>query len=190
MKANLCGKQEIPLPIQYITASWDVLLSLYADYKEEQDRNICFQMKQSNDRIKEYFMENWKQYSDDVSFVKYGHYSELFESVEDLLWDSKENLIAKGFREIDIDLYYNCYIFDFEEAKKLLSMGANPDVVFQEDESIIDTIGYRASDYGMDMDNYIIQKTEVTIDEEFVSSLINAAAEKMYQLLKPHSRVQ
>lgn len=34
--------ENLPLPIQYITACWDILLNLHADYKEVKDRNICF----------------------------------------------------------------------------------------------------------------------------------------------------
>lgn len=146
-------------------------------------------MKQSNDRIKEYFKQNWRQYTVEVPFGKYFHHPEHIETIEDITGESMKSFVSKGIREIDIELYLRCYTYEFDEAEKLLSQGADPDVVLSEWESIMETISWMASDYEMDIDVFIIKKEGMATSEDFIFTLIKAAAaEKMYQLLKPYSK--
>jgi len=105
--------------------------------------------------------------------------------------------LEKGFREIDLRLYNRAECFDFVETKKLLELGANPDIHIEEDEdsSILSRIETQSSFlYACQ----IIPEFKVfkekgynqifNIDRMFGDLLGLAAHEEMYDLLNSYSK--
>jgi len=83
---------------------------------------------------------------------EYNHYWEFFycEDPADTDIVSTEPIayyLKKGFREIDLRLYNRAECFDFFETRKLLELGANPDIHIEKDEnsSILSRIGTECS---------------------------------------------
>ena len=78
----------------------------------------------------------WKEYLGVEEFDEpnYQHYAGVNylaadndESDEDILEGKRENFIAQGCREIDIDLYLATNRFEYDKVERLLQQGANPD---------------------------------------------------------------
>jgi hypothetical protein len=116
-----------------------------------------------------------------------------------------QDYVGKGYREIDLMLYNRAECFDFIETKKLLELGANPDITFyetKEDEerddgyNILDRIGSECS-YLLTCQIWFRYELfdkggypYFDIDEMFSDLLGLAAHEEMYDLLKPYSKNQ
>ena len=71
-----------------------------------------------------------------ISFNKYIEYFNLYysNSEAEVLLSTISYYIQKGFKEIDLKLYNRVECFDFEEVKRLIEQGANPNIHFENDE--------------------------------------------------------
>jgi hypothetical protein len=110
----------------------------------------------------------------------------------------EEESMTKGLKEIDLMLMYQSERFDFLETKKLLELGANPNVPFYEDED-----GSTALRRISDECSYLLtceiwwryklfdekgSYPYCDIDRMLGDLLGLAAHEEMYALLKPYSK--
>ncbi|MBR1513342.1 MAG: hypothetical protein IJ622_03520 [Bacteroidales bacterium] len=126
----------VNFPLHYITMCWDVLLSKYNEYSEEYKDSV-FRKKIQNDRIKEYFE---KTCGLQMNSVPYADYHNCFycinpeATVEDILDESENELLEKGYLKKDIDLHCGVYKMDFEITKCLLEEGANPETIFDDED--------------------------------------------------------
>lgn len=116
------------------TAYWDNI-SLNEEY-----RNVVDFMEERT----KLFVGFWKEYlgvdeliSPDIDKYDEMEIARMDDSItdEDILDGSKSDLLAKGFREIDIDLYIATKRVEFMKIDKLLQQGANPAVDLEENFS-------------------------------------------------------
>lgn len=182
-----------PLPLHYITICWDIILSNYNEWKEGY-RDIVYKRKCQNDKIKEVFVS---QFGIDMDDILYSNYCDYYYSqpedatVEDCLWETKENLIGQGVKEIDIDLYCSVVKFDYEQAEHLLQCGANPRawIPCEGENQCMDRIGTECSFLEIELDRVIMGSSYVKDYERDLMYLIGLAAhEKMYRLLSKYDK--
>lgn len=71
-----------------------------------------------------------------ISYNQYIEYFNLYYSSteEEVLLNTISFYLQKGFKEIDLKLYNRVECFDFEEVKRLIEQGANPNIHFENDE--------------------------------------------------------
>ena len=182
-----------PLPLYYITICWDYILKDYNEWKEEY-RGVVYKRKCQNDKIKNFFIN---QYGLDMSDVPFSDYCDYFFSqpkdatVEDCLDESKENLMNQGFKEIDIDLYCSVVKFDYEQVEHLLQYGANPRtwIPCKGEDQCMDRIGAECSWLDMELNYVILEESYVTDLNVYIQYLLGLAAhEKMYDLLLKYEK--
>jgi hypothetical protein len=110
-----------------------------------------------------------------------------------------QDYLTKGIRENDLMLFYHAERFNFDETKKLLEMGANPNACIDEDSDsyLLDRIGaecsYLSTCYVVPEFQAFEQKAykqSFYIDDMFSNLLGLAAHEEMYKLLEPYSEVE
>ena len=104
--------------------------------------------------------------------------------------------LSKGVREIDLMLYYHAERFNFDETKKLLELGANPDACHDED---FDSNTY----YRILLERSFLTHEVIPVFEAFEKNGYNqrfsinnmfddllglCAHEEMYDLLEPYSK--
>ena len=185
----------LPLPLYYITICWDYILKDYNEWKEEY-REIVYKRKCQNDKIKFFFIN---QYGLDMKDIPFSNYCDYFFSkpqdatVEDCLWETKDNLISQGFKEIDIELYCSVVKFDYEQVEHLLQCGANPRtwIPSEGEDQCMDRIGTECSFLDLELDHVIMGRSYVTdfyVDMQYLIGL--AAHEKMYDLLLKYDKKQ
>ncbi len=129
----------LKMPIYFITQLWNEILSgdwgIAQETVDEKKPNLqriinYFETVHHIDMNQEIDMMKYRKAIPDVGV------DDEQESIYDL-FGPKENWIAKGFREIDIDLYWRAVRFDFEEVERLLIMGANDSVAFEEPDATV-----------------------------------------------------
>ena len=117
-------------PLHYIAACWNDILFL--DYDEDSASNETDDRWEKNDKICKYFY--WEHsVGGDIPF------SDLWmifnaaspnDGVEECVRDTEQNLLAKGIKKEDIDLYCAVSKFHFDDVKSLLKSGADPTMNF------------------------------------------------------------
>ena len=168
-----------PLPIYYITICWDFVLKDYYEWKQEY-RDIVYKRKCQNDKIKEFFIT---QYRVDMSDLPFSNYCDYFFSqpqdatVEDCLWEAKDKLISQGFKEIDIDLYCSVVKFDYKQVEHLLQCGANPRtwIPCEGEDQCMDRIGAECSFLEIELDHMIMGKSYEKKMDPYIQHLIGLA---------------
>lgn len=177
---------DVALPLHYITICWDIILSKFDEYKEEY-RTLVLNKKLENDRIKDYFITQHNLNMENIPFRNYGYYfycTEEEATADDCLFLTKDELIKKGHREIDIDLYCYTEKFDFENVERLLKEGANPRHLFPEDLDCLSRIGDECAFLDTELADAMFDNNYRIHYEEDIANLIGLAAhEKMYSLL-------
>lgn len=177
-----------PLPLYYITICWDYILKDYNEWKEEY-RDIVYKRKCQNDCINKFFIN---QYGLDMSDIPFSNYCDYFYSqpkdatVEDCLWETKDNLMSQGVKEIDIELYCSVVKFDYEQVENLLQCGANPRtwIPCEGEYQCLDRIWTECSFLELELDKVIMGSSYVIDYETDLMYLIGLAAhEKMGDLL-------
>ena len=121
------------MPLYHITICWDIVLSKYDEWKEYKE--IVYKKKCENDKIKKFFVSQCGIDMKNISFSEYKEKGFLYcddddKTIEDFFDESKEGLIERGHRSIDIDIYCSTSKLNYEETEKLLKDGANPYEVF------------------------------------------------------------
>ena len=118
-----------PFPLHYISLCNEAIWR-YVDERRDKEEAARFRDKSRA------MVAFWKEYCrvEDFAQIDYRIYNENFycawddDTDEDILCASKEDYINVGCRLLDIDLFCAVERFDFGEVKRLLEMGANPDV--------------------------------------------------------------
>jgi len=125
----------------------------------------------------------------------------------EMSYEPIQDYVDKGYRKIDLMLYNRAECFDFVETKKLLELGANPNITFYENEedkkrddgyNILDRIGSECS-YLTSCEVIPVFKTheekgfypysgKENVERLFGDLIGLAAHEEMYGLLKPYSK--
>ena len=115
--------------------------------------------------------------------------------------DGEEEYMTKGLKEIDLKLMYQSERFDFLETKKLLELGANPNVPFYENEddsTALRRIGDECSFLGScevlpEFEAYEERRFFPYMNQKNIENLLGdliglAAHEEMYDLLIIYSK--
>lgn len=183
--------EEVPCPIYWMTQCWEIIFAHPEAWKED-CRQIIEENKQRNLEIKRLFEEKLNVVFKPIDFYNtdfWFYRNERDDTSEDVfLFETKENLIAKGYREIDLDLFVAVHKFDFEETERLLKLGANPSCEIAEEGSFCyDRIGSECDFLGSGLQGIYIHRDQCDPFEDNARDLIDlvgwAAHKSMYSLL-------
>lgn len=129
----------LEMPIYFITQLWNEMLP--GDWGISQE--AVDKKKPNLQKISNYFETvHHIDMSQEIDMMKYRgaipdvNTDDEQESIFDL-FEPKESWFAKGFREIDIDLYNRAIRFDFDAVEKLLIQGANDSVAIEEPDDTV-----------------------------------------------------
>ena len=185
--------------ILWLIQCWEIIL---AEEHQGEYGEIVAKRRKQNAKIKHLFIEkihaNFIPINFQISpFIFYR--SDLDETVEDIFSLTREQLNAKGIRNIDIDLFCAVCKFQFKEVKKLLRAGANPNAPVdiygidedEEGQTCLNRIGIEYDYLEFASLNKLISGEEyVTSDYyRYFTDLIGLAAhKKMYSMLLKYNR--
>lgn len=180
-------------PVQWITQCWEIVLENPNEWKSEYIE-VVTQQKEKNLRIKNLFTERLGVSFQPIDFYKtdFGFFrEERGETFEYFYLDTKANMSAKGYKEIDLDLYLAVNKFDFEEVEKLLRLGGNPNLDVENGEyNCIDRIRVECCFLEIQLEDIIMgrqQRNLMDVDSRDLVDLIGLAAhETMYNLLSKY----
>lgn len=176
---------DVAFPLYYITICWDIILCGYDEWNDDV-RPQLYKKKLDNDRIKEFFI-NRHLNMDSIPFENYTRYffcKEKDATVDDCLGQTKEELMAKRHREVDIDLYCSAEKFDFENVARLIKGGANPKHRFPGDCECLDRITSECSFLEVQLKGAMFDPKYQIDYEQDIPDLIGLAAHtKMERLL-------
>lgn len=185
---------DIPCPIYWITQCWEIIFEHPEDWNEN-CRSVITENKKRNLEIKQIFTDMYN-----VDFKPIDFYNTNFVFFRDerdatyedvFVGESRNELIAKGYRGIDIDLYIAVNKFDFAEVEKLLAAGANPACMFPDDIDCMGRIGVECSYLELELHNIIIDNKHHNLTDNGAQALIDliglAAHEIMYSLLAKYN---
>jgi hypothetical protein len=124
----------------------------YVLWKDNWTEKIMPMVKKNRQRTEE-MIDYWKKELNLKIFeknIEYNQYHEYFFCTDPndpkennkVIIDTLEYFLVKGIREIDLRLYISVVCFDFNETRKLLELGANPNIKFYEDEWDSTTFGH------------------------------------------------
>ena len=183
------------MPLHHITICWDIVLSKFDKWKNY--KNIVYKKKCENDIIKKFFVSQFGIDMKGISFSEYKEKGFLYcddddETIEFFFDVSKDGLIERGHRCIDIDLYCNASKLNYKETEQLMKDGGNPYEVFfidGEHESIYEKIDTRCALVELELKDAIIGNG---IQHQFfrdnIAYLLQLASlEKMITLLKEYT---
>ena len=183
----------VPCPIYWITQCWEIIFEAPGEWKEEYRQTIV-ENKRKNLEIKKIFEERFDVVFKPIDFYNtdfWFYRNEREDSFEDVFWgESRDEMIARGRRAIDLDLYVAVNKFDFKETERLLKAGADPAYEIPEAEnSCMDRIGTECALLDIDLHGIIIDGKQYNPDECDLVNLVGLAAhEKMYSLLSSYLR--
>lgn len=181
--------EEVLCPIYWMTQCWEIIFAHPEECKEKY-RQIFEENKQRNLEIKRLFEEKLNVVFKPIDFYNtdfWFYRNERDDTFEDVFYDdTKEKLIAKGYREIDLDLFVAVHKFDFEETERLLKLGANPSCEIDED-SCYHRIGAECGFLDTELQGIFIKRVQRNPFEDNARDLIDlvgwAAHKSMYSLL-------
>lgn len=184
---------DVPCPIYWITQCWEIIFEHPEEWQEDIRETIA-ENKQRNLEIKKIFEERFNVVFNPIDFYNtdfWFYRANRDETFEDVLYESRDNMIAKGHRAIDLDLYVAVNKFDFKEVERLLELGANPVYEIPEEVSYcMDRIGTECSLLENELKGIIFYRIPVNAMEEDSNDLIFliglAAHESMYSLLSKY----
>lgn len=183
----------VPCPIYWITQCWEIIFEHPEEWKED-CREIIAENKRRNLEIKKIFEERFNVVFKPIDFYNTDFWffrNEREDTFEDVLDERRDEMIAKGHRGIDLDLYVAVNKFDFKEAERLLELGANPVYEIPEEGSYcMDRIGAECSFLDIELQGIMIYRKQRNPMEENSNDLIDliglAAHERMYSLLSKY----
>ena len=144
----------VPTPIYYISQLWnEILPGNWPLCQDAVDRQL-----ESLNKILTYLESTFQvPASNLLDLSKYSRYTTGYNlpygvdcdscTVKDLLWETREELNAKGFRDLDIDLYCATKKCDFVEVERLLQLGAIDTVCFDEGDDESSTYAQVCDDF-------------------------------------------
>lgn len=129
----------LEMPIYFITQLWNEILPGNWGIAQE----AVDEKKPNLQKISNYFETvHHIDMSQEIDMMKYRgaipdvDIDDEHESIFDL-FEPKESWLAKGYREIDIDLYSRAIRFDFDSVEKLLIQGADDSIAFEEPDDTV-----------------------------------------------------
>lgn len=134
---NVCLIEGHYCSINWIPQLWEVILddadSLGGEFREK----IGFK-KKANQEIKRILAEEMAIEFTPIEIRNndlwiYRWIAEM--SFEEFYDSTKVEMMSKGLKEIDLDLYYSVNQYNFEESKRLLQLGADPNYIIPEEGS-------------------------------------------------------
>ena len=180
----------IPIPVYYISRCWEICLG---HEFSESFYPIAKKNYEKAKKILTLFKENLRIASVEIPFSKIipACWALEDENEEDILDGKHTDFIAKGRREIDLDLYIAVQKMDFLKAKALLKKGANPH--YQHDENDTDLLGLCGGECSYQATCMIGDIIKVptlwnnSIGYDEIGGLLRwAANEQMYQILESY----
>lgn len=184
---------DVKLPLHYITMCWDIILNNDDDLTEEFKETVS-RKRMENNRIKDHFANTVGLLMDRLPYANYRdcyYCLDPEDTIEDIIFESEDDLLEKGYNQNDIDLYCSIHKMDFETTKLLLEAGADPETVFDTDDEGCNN-GWERILYERDYYRKRICKkfngNEINPFEGYeVEYLIGYAADQsMYNLIKPY----
>lgn len=188
--ADIGFAMAVPCPIQWFTQCWEIIFEHPEEWKEEY-RDIIESNKRKNLEIKSIFEKRFNVKFEPIDFYNTDFWffrNERDDTFEDVFDESRDSMISKGYRDIDLDLYVAVNKFDYKEVERLLNEGANPVCEFEEEGSYcMDRIGCECSHLEMELGYIIIHNNPCFPMEKTSNDIIYlmglAAHETMYKLL-------
>lgn len=184
----------VPCPIYWITQCWEIIFENPEEWKDS-CREIIAENKRKNLEIKKIFEESFGVVFKPIDFYNtdfWFYRNEREDSFEDVFWgENRDEMIAKGHRAIDLDLYVAVNKFDFKETERLLEAGANPAYEIPEaEDTCMNRIGRECSFLDDELQGIMIYGEQRNPLADNVRDLIDlvglAAHEKMYSLLSSY----
>ena len=191
---NICDAEGDYCPIQWIVQCWEMILE-NPDAWCEDCRETIRQKKMDNQEIKKILFDKFNLCeipieinNNELWIYRY----DMEDSFEDCFDSPKEEMLLYGYKEIDLDLYWATYKYDFEEVERLLKMGADSNYYISEvEDSCKDLIGYRCADFCMDFSSVLFDDVKWNPFDDNCNNLAYLIAwavnEKMYNLLLKYS---
>ena len=184
----------VPCPIYWMTQCWEIIFAHPEEWKKN-CRHIIEENKQRNLEIKLMFEEKLGVVFKPIDFYNTDFWffrNEREAAFDDVFWNNtREEMLDKGYREIDLDLYVAVNKFDFQEAERLLELGANPACeITDEGSSCFDRIGTESSFLDTEMQGIFIKREQRNPIADNARDLVDlvgwAAHESMYSLLSKY----
>lgn len=186
--------EDIPCPIYWITQCWEIILEHPEEWIAE-CRETVAKNKRRNLEIKKIFDEHFGVEFKPIDFYNtdFPFFREYRDATfEDVFWyeGNRDDLIAKGYRAIDLDLFVAVNKFDYNEVERLLKLGADPTAELPEESSCFERIGAECSFLTVGLQEIAAGKEQRYTLGEDNWNLINlvglAAHENMYSLLSKY----
>ena len=186
----------VNFPLHYISICWDAILNKYEEYVED-FQEVLSMKKIENDRIKDCFEKTFGLQMNELPWEDYRdcfYCADPEDTIEDFVFESESDLLKRGCKQMDIDLFCSIHKMNFETTKRLLEAGANPEAIFETDDEDCDN-GWEMICYERDyLEEKLCKKfkgNEVTPFERYeVEYLIGYVAyDSMYSLLKPYIKI-
>lgn len=190
---NVCSKEFHFCPINWITQLWEVILASPNSWRED-CRDRIIKKQKDNLEIKRVLKEKLDIIYTSISLNNndlwiYRWFAD--DSFEEFFDCTKEDMINKGHKAIDLDLYYAVNQYNFKEAERLLELGANPNHKIPEEGSwCLDLVGGRCSLYCMEISHILLEdQNQSSRDYRDLAYLLAwGVNEKMYKLLSKYSK--
>lgn len=189
---NVCSEYGHLCPINWIPQFWDEVLAA-PEYWRKDCREKVRKKKEDNDEIKKILSEKLGLEFTPIEFENnelwiYDMFSD--ESFEEFFDYSKEEMINRGHKALDLELYYAVNKYKFEDVEKLLQLGANPNYHIPEEGSwCFDLLGGRSALYSIEIGNILFDNQRPSgVDYRDLAYLMAwAMSDKMYNLLAKYS---
>lgn len=183
-----CKDINVPTPIYYISQLWnEILPGEWPLCQEAVDKHLE-ELYKITDYLEKVFQVPVKEPIDLSKYIKYITYYDCKTSQEDIMDITREELKARGHRDIDIDLYCATSRFDFVETERLLKLGAVDSVCFDEMDKEYTTYHNMSDDF-LERDDWQTHTLYPNPDYQarkydrlFVKSMFGSAAK--YRMLK------
>lgn len=176
------GGFEVPVPVTYFNKCWRIIL----DFPFEEE--LYIKHFENAVRISELFRE-YGIAEPEIPFNKISYSGWAFEdeSDDDLLEVPRKERVARGEKEIDLDLYIAACRMDFEKAEELMNKGADPFFEIEDKTNCLDCCGTECSYQATCMAVELLRSPGWYSNGIEINELGNllrwAANEKMYAIL-------
>lgn len=170
-------------PVNWIPQLWDVIIDNPESWSEGFRAKIGIK-KKANHEIKRILVDEMDidftpiEFSNNDLWI-YQWFAEM--SFEEFYDCTKQELVNRGHKEIDIDLYYSVNQYNFEESKRLLQLGANPYYTIPEEGGCcFDLIEERCDFYDHELSHILLQDhSQNSLDYRDLANLLAWGANKM-----------
>lgn len=185
---NVCLKESHLCPINWITQFWEIILAEPETWRKDCQEKVS-KKKRDNQEIKKILTDELGVTFTPIEFKNndlwiYDYFSDQqFDEIFDF---PKEEMLSRGHKAIDIDLYCAITRYDFEETEKLLQSGANPNYnITEESECCFSFIEGRCAFYDLEIGNVLFEnRHEAAVDYRDLANLMAwGINEKMFNLL-------